>query len=74
MTRRFCAACGILMVLAIAGCGMGKTVAAKQEVIGMGDEDREETLSKNQLRQLQSLHGDLDTAKGRLEAYFKKPP
>ena len=47
------------------------------EVISFEDLEefaKKETLSKNQLRQLQSLHGDLDAAKGRLEAYFKKPP
>ena len=31
MTRRFCIVCSVLMVLAVAGCGMGKSVITKQE-------------------------------------------
>ncbi len=31
MTYRFCIACSVLMVIAVAGCGMGKSIIAKQE-------------------------------------------
>lgn len=31
MTRRFCIACSALLVIAVAGCGIGKSIIAKQE-------------------------------------------
>ena len=31
MARRFCIACSVLIVIAVAGCGIGKNIVAKQE-------------------------------------------